>query len=82
MNVNPSVIVRARITMPDGEVWYASSPQVGGSPEKTIEYLNRQSQRRRLGSTYALATEKEYWEYRDQSRSRLQRGGTFLPTQF
>ncbi len=56
--------IYTRITMADGAVWYASCMQVKATPALTVAYLNNLSQLRRLGSTYELCTEEEYWEYR------------------
>lgn len=56
--------IHTKITMADGKVWYASCMQIKATPESTVIYLNLLSMRRRLGSTYELATEAEYWQYR------------------
>ena len=58
--------IRVKITMHNGEVWYATAPNLKQQdPTKVVATLNRISQLRQLGSTYELATEEAYWAYRD-----------------
>ena len=61
--------IRVKITMSTGEVWYASSMQVKSTPERTVNYLNILSRDKRLGSTYELATEEEYTNFRERRRA-------------
>lgn len=42
-----------------------SALRVKSTPEETVKYLNKLSQQRKVGATYQLATEEEYWEYRN-----------------
>ena len=57
--------MRVKITMADGEVWYASSPiTCNRTPEGMVNYLNKVSKRRGVRATYELATEAEYQAYR------------------
>lgn len=66
--------MKVKITqMIDGKpsTWIATSLIKGGSPEKTIEWLNKQAASQGLEVTYATATEEEYWAYRDQVRAQI-----------
>lgn len=35
------------------------------TPEKTVEYLNKLAKDKGIPATYSLATEEEYWAYRN-----------------
>ena len=35
------------------------------TPEATVAFLNKTAQRKGLPATYSLATEEEYWAYRE-----------------
>jgi len=63
-------IIRVRITLKSGEIWFASCPQTKTTPEKTVETLNRVAVAKNIGATYVLATESEYWHYRDMVRAK------------
>lgn len=63
MNKFPGSI-KVGITGADGKEWFATSPMVKSTPEKTVAYLNKLSKERNLGSTYRLATLQEYMAYR------------------
>ena len=43
------------------------------TPEATVEYLNQVSRLRNVGATYRLATDQEYWAYREQLRADIAR---------
>lgn len=67
MKVTPTS-VRVKVTIPElGEhaVSYMTSPTVDGTPEKTVTKLNQLAKRKGLNTTYELATEAEYWNYRN-----------------
>jgi len=57
-------MIRTKITMSTGEVWYATAFQTHATPELTVAYLNRAAKNKKLGSTYELATEAEYLEFK------------------
>lgn len=41
------------------------------TPELTVKYLNALSVKRGVGATYRLATEEEYWAYREKLKAEI-----------
>lgn len=64
-------MIRTKITMGDGQVWYATSMQVKSTPERTIEYLNHLAKKQGLKSRYELASEEDYQKYRKSNGAQL-----------
>jgi len=61
--------MRVKITMADGEVWYASSPiTCNRTPEGMVNYLNKISRKRGVRAVYEVATEAEYQAYHAESK--------------
>jgi hypothetical protein len=58
----PANRVFYRITMEDGQVWFASSMLLS-TPEKTLATVQRQAVRRGVKATYDLATREQYQAY-------------------
>ena len=58
--------IRVKITMKDGEVWYASAWCTYKSERRFIARLNEVSKQRNIGATYELASEEAYWKYRNE----------------
>lgn len=48
-------------------VSYSISPTINGTPEKTIEKLNKVAKKRGVNATYELSTKDVYWAYRERA---------------
>jgi hypothetical protein len=46
-----------------------TSLMVKKTPEKTVEHLNKLAKAKGLPATYSLATEEEYWAYRNSLKT-------------
>jgi hypothetical protein len=61
--------IRVKMINPELGVWYASSPLHKTTPELTIKYLNKLAKGKGIETVYELATEEEYWGYRDSRKA-------------
>jgi len=52
-----------KITMADKKVWFASGMDLGG-PEKSLAVVQKAAEKKGVGATYELATQKEYQAHR------------------
>lgn len=57
-------MIRTKITMKSGEVWYATAFQTHATPELTVAYLNKAAMNKKIDATYELSTEAEYLEFK------------------
>lgn len=67
--------IRVKVTIadlpPEVAVSYASAVHTGKTVEGTISKLRKQAQRRGINATYELATEEQYWAFRNQRAAEL-----------
>ena len=57
-----------------GSTWYASSLVADSTDaQEYVAMLNQMAAAKKLPSTYELATEDEYWAYREQLRTQLRK---------
>lgn len=66
-NLSPRASFKVRIQSQGAngpEIWYATSPVLDKSPEKTILFLNKTAKRRGMLVTYSLATQEQYDAYK------------------
>jgi hypothetical protein len=57
--------IKVRVKVPGQPDMISTSLMHRSTPEKTVAFLNKTAVTLNLGSTYSLATEAEYWEYRN-----------------
>jgi hypothetical protein len=57
--------IKVKIQHPELPDWYATSLKLAATPEKTVEMLNKMAIKQGTQATYTLATEDQYWAYRD-----------------
>jgi hypothetical protein len=57
--------IKVKITHPELPDWYATSLKLAATPEKTVAMLNKMPIKQGSPATYTLATDAEYWAYRD-----------------
>jgi hypothetical protein len=52
-------------------VSYFTAVMVKATPEKTVAHLNKLAVASKLHTTYTLATDEQYWAYRDELRAAI-----------
>lgn len=60
--------IKVRVEVPGLPISFATSLKVKDTPEKTVEWLNKESQRQGIGAVYTLATQEEYDAYRGRNK--------------
>lgn len=61
--------LRVKITLPDGETWFATAYPSEQMTEKRIAKMNRLAVKQGLNTTYAAATEAEYQAYKSAQKA-------------
>jgi len=65
--------LRVKIIPDEGSVWFASTPQVKRTPEATLAHVNEIAREAGVACRYELATEEQYWAYRNEVRAIINR---------
>lgn len=79
MNTNTNATLRVKITMANGDIWFATAPPAHGTLIQRIARLNKLAKIKRNGATYEYASESEYASYRAQTQTLIKMGTTPTP---